>query len=337
MIVTNSLTGGGAERSMNLVANELTKRGWPVALVPINSGPSDLVIPTCEVFPLERKWQSGTLETFRSIVKFNQLVNSWKPDLIILNCDLPELFGSMLVRKSQLIVLEHANNPWMNRKFLGRKIRLILKLRKTTWIAVSSHLSIWPNEMKPSAVLQNPIELSTNSIPLLQSEQIKRLIFVGRLSPEKRPDWFIEICELGGFKGRVIGDGVMKEFLFNLATKKALDIEFLGFLKDPWEALGRGGLLIVPSESEGDGLVVIEAMKHGVPLLLSDIPDFRRFALPERHYCMDQSAFVSRISEYANNLEELVVPGNISALIMLSRSANAVGTSWEEFLNSLEL
>ena len=335
MIVTNSLTGGGAERSMNLVANELTKRGWPVALVPINSGPSDLVIPTCEVFPLERKWQSGTLETFRSIVKFNQLVNSWKPDLIILNCDLPELFGSMLVRKSQLIVLEHASNPWMNRIFLGRKIRLILKLRKTTWIAVSSHLSIWPNEMKPSAVLQNPIALSAKSIPLLQSEQIKRLIFVGRLSPEKRPGWFMEICKRTKLPGLIIGDGAMRAAMEESVRLEGLHIDFVGQITDPWRSLKEGDLLIVPSEFEGDGLVVIEGLAFGIPMLVADIPDFRRFGFSDRNYCIDISDFENRCKNFHTEIASLIVSSEITKNVLDTRSIDNVGLAWEKLLRRL--
>ena len=43
MIVTNSLSGGGAERSMNIVSNEMHMRKWPTILVALNSGPRDLV------------------------------------------------------------------------------------------------------------------------------------------------------------------------------------------------------------------------------------------------------------------------------------------------------
>lgn len=39
-IVTNSLTGGGAERAMNLAANALHAAGIQVLLIPINHGGS---------------------------------------------------------------------------------------------------------------------------------------------------------------------------------------------------------------------------------------------------------------------------------------------------------
>ena len=99
MLVTNSLTGGGAERAMNLLSIELLNRGWSTALVPINAGGQDQVIPLCDVFPLERPWNGSLASTFKSVIKFNQVVRSWRPDVVILNCDLPELLGALLFVK----------------------------------------------------------------------------------------------------------------------------------------------------------------------------------------------------------------------------------------------
>jgi hypothetical protein len=115
MVVTNSLTGGGAERSMNLMCNELIRRNWTVSLVPINDSPADKVTPTCEIFALKRDWNSGIKNTLLAFLAFSRAVRIWKPDLIILNCDLPELFGAMLVRKQKFVVIEHASNPWGSR------------------------------------------------------------------------------------------------------------------------------------------------------------------------------------------------------------------------------
>ena len=46
-IVTNSLSGGGAERAMNLLADNLGKfENFNVMLIPINAGPPDLIQPS---------------------------------------------------------------------------------------------------------------------------------------------------------------------------------------------------------------------------------------------------------------------------------------------------
>ena len=336
MFVTNSLTGGGAERAMNLASNELSRRNWEVALVPINSGLPDFIEPISEVFPLGRKWRGGLVGTVLSYVRFNIVVWSWKPDVVLLTCDLPEFFGAFLLSNKKLVIVEEASFPWGTRKVFGRAIRKLLEIRGAKTVAASTHLLIWPHRQTADVVIENAITpFQTNHASETKVRELVRLNFIGRLSIEKRPNWLIEVCEAGGFKGRLIGDGGMKQSLIKSVSMKATNIEFTGFLRDPWACLEDGDLLIAPSVFEGDGLVVIEAIKHCIPILLSDIPDFRRFGFPEKNYCVDVSAFVSRASEYANKLDELVVPADISAEILKSRSIESVGNKWETFLNSI--
>jgi glycosyltransferase involved in cell wall biosynthesis len=334
MILTNSLTGGGAERSMNLVSNELFNRGWEVALVPINEGPNDQIVPLCELIPLKRKWKSGLLKTIFAIIKFNRVVKSWKPDVIILNCELPELFGAVLFSSKRLVVLQHTTEPWAGRLKFGRVIRQVLSYKKTTWIAVSPHLAIWPNGGAPQAILQNPIvekKVTTN-----QNEQqtLERLVFIGRLSVEKRPGIVIEISSVTGMPILIIGDGIIMQSLKEQCHQYGTVVEFAGQIPDPWSRLKTGDLLIVPSAFEGDGLVIIEALLNGVPLLLADIPDFRRFEFPEINYCSSIEEYRAVIDEYGTELSKLLIPIDISRALIEGRSIDIVGDMWEEFLLS---
>jgi glycosyltransferase involved in cell wall biosynthesis len=339
MVVTNSLSGGGAERSMNLISNELTLRGWSIALVPINSGPPDLVRPNCQVFPLNREWQGSTINTIKTIWKFNKLVWKWQPDAIVLNCDLPELFGATLFSRKKLIAIEHIDRPWSSRIFLGLLVRKVLRARKTTWAAVSGHLTIWPEGKEPSEILMNsvlPLTIYRESSPVIPKKfGILRLLFVGRLVPQKRPDWVLEIAMRSKLPVRFVGDGVMKTSLEGSSRAVSLDAEFYGQALDPWGASSPGDLLVVPSLFEGDGLVVVEGIQHSLPLLLADIPEFRRFNFPDVNYCKDISDFVDTIDLFREKLPELLIPSQISESILATRSSLAIGDSWEKFLDSI--
>ena len=336
MIVTSSLTGGGAERSMNLVSNELTKRGWPIALVPINSSEPDLVTPICDVFPLHRQWRSSIFDTISAIVKFNRLVRSWKPDVIILNCDLPELFGTLLFGRKVLVAVEHSNIAWINRTKLGKAVRRILSIRRAQWVAVSSHLKIWPYGHTPQAVIQNPLTPVIETLEkFAPTSDIRRLIFIGRLSPEKQPEYLLEISRQTGLPAEIIGDGFLKQSLQARVAESELAVTFHGHIRDPWSIARSGDLLIISSSSEGDGLVAIEGMERGIPQLLSDIPDFRRFNLPERNYCRNVNDFTERIKEFHKKLLTLMVPEDISKSILSSRSSRIIGDEWEKFLRTL--
>lgn len=340
MIVTNALIGGGAERSMNLLANELKRRGKSVSLVPINSGFENQVFPKCEVFPLGRKWRGGPLETIQSMWKFNSLVRKWKPDLVILNCDLPELHGALLLSSQRFIVVEHANFPWISRQILGKVVRKVLNARKTIWVAVSDHLKIWPTNELPSRILLNPI-FDTSMSALSRSRQLhstrklKRLVFIGRLAPEKRPDWVLEIAMQTKLPIKFIGAGLMHENLEAKAKKGELAVTFAGQVIDPWALVKDGDLLLVPSKYEGDGLVVLEGLFNDVPMLIADIPDFRRFGFPELNYCDSIADFVKTIEFVRLDLSQLSIPTALSEHILFPRSIQSVGDSWTNFFTSI--
>lgn len=339
MIVTNSLTGGGAERAMNLACNELTQRGWPVSLVPINSGPPDQVIPTCEVFPVERQWRGSVIGTLTAMWRFNSVVKSWNPEVIVLNCDLPEFFGATLLSRRRLVAIEHVDRPWKTRIAFGLTIRKILNMRHVKWVAVSSHFPIWPDSRVPEAVLPNSISMLRHSVADKTDHNrevsLKRLIFIGRLAPQKRPDWLISIGGRTNFPVEIVGEGSMRETMERAATMSKMQINFRGLIREPWGVIQDGDLLIVPSEYEGDGLVVIEGMEKGLPMLIADIPDFRRFELPEINYCKSIEDFIFAINKFRANISSLLVPDDISAKIIAARSPEVVGDKWEEFLNSM--
>jgi glycosyltransferase involved in cell wall biosynthesis len=334
MFVTNSLTGGGAERSINLVCNELLRRNWQVCLVPINEGDPDQVVPECEVFPLNRQWRGTPLDTARALWRFNKTVRFWRPDIIVLNTDLPEMFGASLLFHPKLVAVEHSSIPWAKRTAFGKSIRRILAKRRVTWVSVSSHIDIWPERGKPHSILQNPIS-SRGDSKTPDISQIKRLVFIGRFSLEKRPEMALEIGAETGLVVEFIGDGALRRELETKASSRSIKARFRGQVNSPWAEIGTGDLLIVPSTTEGDGLVVLEGLQHGIPMLISDIPDFRRFGFPENNYCADFSAFVTRIKEFEGMPENLVVPFERADSILRERELSAVGDSWEAFLSSL--
>jgi len=332
MIVTNSLSGGGAERSMNLLSNELTKRGWQVLLIPINSGPNDRVAPICEVFPLNRRWKDGFLGTATALKKFHRIVKLWDPDILVLNCDLPELFGAFLFGNNNLVAVEHSSFPWNQRQMLGKIVRKILLFRKVTWVAVSNHLNIWPSKSLPSKVLQNPLDFKGYVRTREPKSSIDRLVYIGRFSSEKRPEMALNLARVESIRIVMIGDGILREQLVNQAKNELINSVFVGHVDDPWLEIQSGDLLIVPSAFEGDGLVVLEGLQQNVPMLLADIPDLRRFRLPEKNYCTNLSDFSLRISDFKENLEGLKVPVVLTEQLLLERNIDVIGALWESFL-----
>jgi glycosyltransferase involved in cell wall biosynthesis len=335
--VTNSLTGGGAERAVNQVVNELYRRGHPVCLIVCNESGEDLIDVKAPVHKVKREWQSGVIRTIISLVGFNLLVWRTKPKVLILNCDLPEFFGLFCLRRLDLIIVEHVNRPWASRKFLGKFVRIGLRLREARFIAVSEFLTIWPFGQLPQKVIRNPIPLAlmNNSIQERDSGIIlKRLFFAGRLVNQKQPTWIIDVADRTGLPVVFIGDGELRIVLEKASLQKGIKAYFLGYIPNPWIECAGNDLVVVPSAYEGDGLVVLEAIALRKPILLSDIPEFRRFDLPDKHYCASINDFVHQIEKYRENTRELVVSNQIADRLLLPRNVDIIGDEWEDLLFS---
>jgi glycosyltransferase involved in cell wall biosynthesis len=99
-----------------------------------------------------------------------------------------------------------------------------------------------------------------------------RLLCVGQLIPRKRVD--VALRALAGLKQfawhlDVVGDGALRPDLERLAGELGLAdrVRFHGQQRDTGRWYREADLLLFPSWSESLGLVMLEAMSHGVPCL----------------------------------------------------------------------
>lgn len=146
-------------------------------------------------------------------------------------------------------------------------------------------------------VISNSVVL--NQIPPVElAKEIPKdgiLLFLGRISPEKRVTDLVEaysICKKkrGDIPGLTIVGGGEIESLRNI-TKELVVEEKVNILGQQWNVeqfLSRAVCMVNPSESEGFPNSVLEACAFGVPSILSDIPVHRKIA---RHIEMEQFLF----------------------------------------------
>lgn len=336
-IVTNSLSGGGAERSMNIVANKLYELGIDISIIAINQSGKDLINNLCPVHLINRKWRSGLIATISAFYNFQILIRKVNPDYIVLNCDLPELFGALSLTRASIVGVEHVGTPYKNRIFLGHLIRFILRLRRCRWVAVSNHLLIWPRATIPMTTIPNPIYIVSR--PCLDRpfdfKEFNRVVFIGRLTHQKRPDLAVEVSASVNLPLIIFGEGEKEQHIKSLVNTLGVETEFIGFIPNPWEYIRGGDILVIPSFYEGDGLVVIEALSHRIPFLLSDIPDFRRFKLPEFLYCTDAASFGAKIASFEPNSLEFKVSESVRSRILKDRDISDISEKWLVLLKDL--
>lgn len=209
----------------------------------------------------------------------------------------PALFSFIPRFAGRKVVATVHRLDWASEKW-GRTARLLLKIgeracvsfpHRTITVSRDLRQAILSRDGRETIVIPNGIDpspprpLSTATAKYGLSQK-RYLLFLGRLVPEKRPDWiiraFTEIRRRGGipegFK-LVIAGGSSETAAYvrtlNNAAKDNPQIVLPGYVRgEEKEALLSQALaFVLPSRLEGNPIALLEAKSHGLCCLVSDI------------------------------------------------------------------
>ena len=106
--------------------------------------------------------------------------------------------------------------------------------------------------------------------PFKEKAEVKKFIYVGRLSPEKNLTYLIETFnQLHELELNIIGFGPQEQFLKSIAKE---NIIFHGAVPNSelYKFYQENDVFILPSKIEPWGMVVEEALNNGLPVIVSD-------------------------------------------------------------------
>ena len=161
---------------------------------------------------------------------------------------------------------------------------------------------------------------------LIASNNEKIITHISNIRKVKRVDDVIEIFDRIQKKLPaklvIVGDGPEKESLENLCKKKGIDekVLFVGNSHEVDKILCFSDLFILPSEHESFGLVALEAMVCGVPVISSNAG-----GLPEVNI-HGESGYLSNVGnvdEMAKNALKILVNGDTHQLFKRKAKENA--------------
>lgn len=162
------------------------------------------------------------------------------------------------------------------------------------------------------AMIPDPLAVNKDSLQVSTLEN-KNVVFVGRLSHEKGVMRLLRIWEkvsnqLPGYTLSIYGEGgakaEMEQFLEQSAEGSSLrdSVKLKGFCKDLSQIYLNADLLLMTSDTEGFGMVLIESMYYGVPCISFDCPISPKEIISDAGIvipCFD-------IPEYANEVMNLM-------------------------------
>jgi glycosyltransferase involved in cell wall biosynthesis len=235
--------------------------------------------PISGVKVLGREWGLGFRGSLKSLLLFRKHLLEVNTDILIVNCELPELYVALVAPIGmRIITVEHTSRPWNGRRILGRFVRIGLNLRRSSWVTVSRDQKlIWPLSCKPLFIPNSHVQSSHTAEP----NEVD-IVFVGRLNVNKHPEVVAEAALRTKSVAAFYGDG--PKMLKLKEEYQSSTLHFFGFINNPWSQIATNSIVVVASEYEGDGMNIVEAVSNNNPILLANNLDLRRFDFPEKNY-----------------------------------------------------
>ena len=350
---------GGAERVLSEIANRLAEDGFDTTIATMGDGE--------DFYPLDRRIRrirlglsgrsrhpvEAVFGNVRSYLTIRRTIVESRPAVVISFLDRTNvrvLLATMGLRVP-VIVTEHSHpgthpigRPWS-------VLRRLLYPRARYLVAVGRGVYDWFSWLPEArrALIYNPVPRVRPAADALDVRPVrgrKRLVSAGRFVASKgfdrlirafgalsddHPDWDLLLY----------GEGPLAKDLAPLAASLSLSdrVRLPGVVADLHTALARCDLFCLTSTTEGLGMVILEAMQAGLPVVSTDCPTGPRELIRDRHNGRlvpvgDHDALVRVLGELMGDREERVRLARGAREVLARHSLDLVIESWKRLLDS---
>ena len=348
LYITNGITGiGGLERVLSIKLSYFTdQQGYEVHVITLNEPQRAPFYTFSSKIKVHNIQARGNLFTYllSYIKKINKVVKEVSPDIISV-CDdgLKGLYVPLWIHKryKAIIYERHASMLLNNSKLqsffiklggkLYNRIILLTKYNKTEWI--SQNLEVIPN----------PLSFPDDEYSLLNNH---RIICVGSLSYNKGYDLLIDAWSkiahrYPDWKIDIYGRGDASVYHSLMQEKKVENsITFCGPTNDIKQKMLESSFLVLPSRSEGFGMVLIEAMACGLPCVSFDCPCGPRDIIQDRKNGLlippgDTNALAQGIETLIQDKKTLHAMGDVAIHSISKYKVENIASLWDTLFHQL--
>lgn len=286
-LVSSIGTSGGIQKNLSMISHELVEEKYDVSILSVFNYDKThykfnekINCYTCGVAPandLKKRFGQAYLKVNKALKKLDF------DTLVIEGTGYATLIQRLWFRWKNVIVVDHEGLQFHSQYGLSR-LGAKRSIKYASMIRVLTNLSRIEYEQmfsKPYANLHtiaNPI--SKDIIYKPYDSASKRMLYVGRLDSEKGVMDLIEsliiIKQMGEFPNDwtvdIFGSGVLKRKITTLLIENNLDkqVNLKGFNGNIADIYSEYSFLVLPSMYESFGLVIVEALKSGIPIVAFD-------------------------------------------------------------------
>lgn len=289
-LVIHSLTAGGAERVMSIMANYWAAKNWNITLLTMDNGsipPFYDLDSRIKHIPLGLAKESPNFVwaiwyNLRRFYILRKTINQLNPHVVISFLDTTNVLTLLSTRSLNIpVIVDEQNHPAMYS--IGRsweKIRQLTYPRASRVVAVTARaLSYFSQEIQTRGyVIPNPA-LPVKSEDNLSGMELEKpfLIAIGRLEEQKRFDLLLHAFAqvkntYPQWKLVILGEGSLRPKLESLVNQLGLAgrVDLRGVVKNPHSFLKQAEFFVMSSRYEGFPNALCEAMACGLPVISTD-------------------------------------------------------------------
>ncbi|MCQ4105755.1 glycosyltransferase [Erwinia persicina] len=302
LMIIDGLPGGGAEKVVLTLCEGMTKMGHQVSLFSLRNvckyalpeGIDYQVVESTSRSPWRKLTElSRRASVLDEAIKTREkqhgsydLVFSHlhKTDRIVARCKTLAVEKLWFCIHGMLSTTYLGHRTGINRWLKKRKMGQIYHGRNVVCVSSAvaedliQNLSVSPRLQK---VINNPFDFSdilTQAAEPYLAESEPYLIHVGRFHPNKRHDRLLKAYAKSGIQAKLVLAGTGDKQLINdiklLADKLNITdrVIFAGFQSNPFPLIKNAKMLVLSSDSEGFGNVLVEALICGTPVVSTRCP-----------------------------------------------------------------
>ena len=361
-LVISSLTCGGAERVLVLLAQGFINQGHDVAVITLSAKNTDF-------YQLPQKcsrWALGVMENssgltvaiksnLKRITRLRQAIKSSTPDVVISFLRITNIttIFALMGTKYPLIVTEHNDPQVFSYGVLWETLRRLTYPFCSSVVSVSKGVdegfAFLSNSKR--AVIYNPIIVKddgqTDELPGEVDPDKNWLISMGRLTDQKGFDLLLQafqqiVPKYPNWQLIIMGKGELRQELEQMRDDLGLSgkVIFTGALSNPFAVLKQGQLFVMASKNEGFPMAHGEALACGLPVIATDCPSGPREMI--RHKIdgllvpnQDIEAFAAAMNDLMFNEDKRKHFAARAPEVTVRFSLDTIVAEWETLIHKL--
>ncbi|MCD4827131.1 MAG: glycosyltransferase [Acholeplasmataceae bacterium] len=321
LFVIPSLTFGGAERVISLLANNLQSKKYKISILLISNCRQEYKINrNVQVINIEDKIHKKLFlpSWIQRIGKIRTVFKTTKPDIIVSFLVTSNIYSCVanLFLNSKLIISER-NDPHKEPKSIIKRMvrKLVYPMAQGFVFQTSDAMHFFNRKIQnKGVVIPNPV---IDNLPIYDIRLSKnKIVTIGRLEKQKNQILLLEAFHkflqiFPDYSLHVFGNGSLSSSLKEKCNELRINenVIFEGVVDDVHSKILDAKMFILTSDYEGMPNSLIESMAIGIPSISTDSPiggpkmlitnEFNGILIPVK----DKNKLISSMTKLANDFD----------------------------------